>query len=81
MWTENKNGTKYWINEMSKQSRLTCNLCLPGKNHQTWQVYQVRPSQEVLLRTRGTLLEFLKRAATELQVYRFVNEVSAVYFV
>ena len=31
MWTENKNGTKYWINEMSKQSRLTCNLCLPGK--------------------------------------------------
>lgn len=66
MWTENKNGTKYWINEMSKQSRLTWDL---------------RPSQEVLLRTRGTLLEFLKRAATELQVYRFVNEVSAVYFV
>lgn len=50
----------------------------------------LRPSEEVLQRTRGTLLEFLKRedleamkiafkTSTELQGYGFVDEVSALY--
>ena len=52
--------------------------------------FMLRPSEEVLFRTRGTLLDFLKRedleamkiafkTSTELQGYGFVDEVSALY--
>ena len=50
----------------------------------------LRPSDEVLVRTRGTLLDFPKKevlvaiknafkTSTELQGYGFVDEVSALY--
>ena len=50
----------------------------------------LRPSEDILHRTRGTLLEFLKRedlepmqiafkTSTELQGYGYIDEVSALY--
>ena len=52
--------------------------------------FMLRPSEDILHRTRGTLLEFLKRedlepmqiafkTSTELQGYGYIDEVSALY--
>ena len=52
--------------------------------------FMLRPSEEVLVRTRGTLLDFPKKevlvaiknafkTSTQLQGYGFVDEVSALY--